>query len=80
MREAIWHEYKYPNFKSRVKTLISKLLGFYRGLTWEMIADFELGEGQRDASYSVTFRMEILKLEWCGQREILIIREFQWFV
>ena len=77
MREAIWHEYKYPSLKSRVKTLISKLLGFYRGLTWETIADFKIGEDLRySPSGSVTFKVEILKLEWCGQREILIIREF----
>lgn len=91
MREAIFHSYRYPNLKSRIKTLFLKLTRIYAGETWIPVLATKLGKENmpwlkqlrsgvyiQNKNCTATFTLEILKGEWCGQEEILIIRELQW--
>lgn len=91
MREAIFHVYRYPNFKSRVKTFLLKLLRIYAGETWINVISVELGKEEtpwlkqpktgvyiQAKGCTATFTLEILRGEWCDQEEILIIRELVW--
>jgi len=82
MRVAIYHRYDYPNLLSRIKTYIAKIpilrvydgkfiiVNIYGGLYWSNIETIEIGRNN-----SFKFLLEINELEWCNQRELLIIRE-----
>lgn len=85
MRIAIYHRHDYPTLKSRLKTYLVKLIGrpmiirkrlhfvnVYGGLAWECLATIKLGSDKR-----WKYVMEINQLEWCGEREILIIKEMK---
>jgi len=69
MRECIYSRHDYPDMKSRLRTYFLKMIRFYPGETWIHVATFKIGEDKR-----WTYEVEILKGEWCKQKEILIIR------
>jgi hypothetical protein len=72
MRECIWHEYRYPNLKSRLKTYFLKLTTLIGGEEWKMVANFKIGS---DKTWK--YEIEILQAVWCKQIQFLIIRELK---
>jgi len=84
MRICIYHRYEYPNLKSRLKTYLLKIIHFpvhyhsyyfpnlYGGEIWINDADIIIGE---DKNYYYHF--EIQHGKWCGQIQILIIKELK---
>lgn len=74
MRECIWHEYRYPNLKSRLKTYFLKLTRLMAGEVWTMLAKIKLGS---DKTWK--YEMEILQGKSCKQMQLLIIRELKPF-
>lgn len=84
-RVCIYHRYEYPDLKSRLKTYFLKLAGFikiingkpvyltlYGGEVWTNDMDIIIGK-DKDWNY----HLEIQHGIFCGQRQILIIKEWR---
>ena len=82
MRVCVYHRYEYPNLKSRLKTYFLKIIhvpvdyyrfvNLYGGEIWVNDVDIIIGE---DTYYY--YRLEIQHGKWCGQIQILIIKELK---
>ena len=78
MRECIWHQYKYRNWKSKILFNIMRIIGLDKGEVWTSIFTIE---GKGIADYGVDdfiekYTIEINKSDM-GRTELLIIKESQ---
>ena len=78
MRECIWYQYKYRNWKSKILFNLMKIIGLDKGEVWTPIFTIE---GKGIANYDIDdftekYVIEINRSD-IGRVELLIIRESQ---
>jgi len=72
MRECIWHQYYYKNWKWRILFNLFKIIALHRGEVW---TNYGTIRGRSTEFKDVVFEIEINKSDM-GRTELLVIKEY----